>query len=528
MGIRGRFVLAARFFMLAVLFCALVFCLILFWPRFLYQEGITQLKLENYDQAIHYFDRAEKRLPNVLARTLAQADQFRLCTYYGQAFYHKGIQNWKENGSSVSTIRILQKGKAYLIKAQIVSRLDYRNTFWLAHTEHGLERLHAGLYPLKPNPYNAHIYYLRAMALRPAGSGIRYSYIKYLNESRKLSRLPEAIQNLMGIYPPDYFRLRKESFYSEHLDPYVKQGLKTALKNDVLLRVATKALSDFHVKVGDYPQGISFYQIYLSMDASKNSSNDYLDLGRLYLEQGQVDQSYSAFRTALEKSGNKSHDLKRIYLVFKKANMHELFLSFLTHVDGQAISQYDLEMAAVRCRMDMQDFEQAKEILTALVQTCEKDLVYYQLAVIAQKQKDWDGMELAAQKAIRLNPTKASYHYLFAKSLAKQKKYPQAEFAVTAAIQNATKENPWYHHFRASMRWAQKKYAPAISDWEKAFDLKPDKSDFVYRMALGYQHLGKFDKALTSIRKALALAPNNSTYHAFLGELDPEYLYHLP
>ena len=350
MGIRGRFTLAVKLFILAVLFGALLFCLLLFWPRFLYQEGITQLKIKQYDQAIYYFDQADKRLPNFLVRTLAQADQFRLCTHYGQAFYHKGIQDWNENGSSADTIRLLQKGKAYLIKAQIVSRLDYRNTFWLAHTEHGLERLHAGLYPKKSNPYNAHIYFLRAMALRPAGSRIRYSYMKYLNETGRFSRLPEAVQNLMEIYPPDYFRLRKESFYSGYLDPYVEQGLNTALKNDVLSRVATKALSDFYIKAGNHPKGISFYQTYLSMNDSQNSSNDYLGLGMLYLEQGQVDQSYCAFKKALGRSSNKSYTLKRIYYLFKKTNDHQSFLSFLSLVDNPTVSKYDLGMAAVRCQ----------------------------------------------------------------------------------------------------------------------------------------------------------------------------------
>ncbi|MCG8552113.1 MAG: tetratricopeptide repeat protein, partial [Desulfobacterales bacterium] len=177
-------------------------------------------------------------------------------------------------------------------------------------------------------------------------------------------------------------------------------------------------------------------------------------------------------------------------------------------------------MAAVRCQIDTKDFKQAKEILTRLAKTWEKDPVFYLIAVIAQKQKDWDGMELAVQKAIRLNPTKVIYHYLFAKSLAKQNKYPQAESAVTTAIQNVKKGNPWYYNFRASTRWAQKKYAPAVSDWEKAFELKPDRSDFAYLMARGYQAMGQFDKALTSIRNALVLAPNNSKYKKFLKKID--------
>ena len=515
-------VIVIRCLILVMLIASLIFCLVLFLPRFLYQSGITQLKLQNYDLAIHYFKRAEKRLPKFLARTLAQADQFRIFTHQGQAFYHKGIQNWKENGPSANTSFLLQRGRVYLIKAHVISPLDYRNSFWLTHTEHALETLYHWQFPQKTNIYNADSFYKKALALRPAGSSILYSYIKYLNETRRISKLTDAVEKLMEIYPLAYFSIRKESFYSDHLANHMVKGLGTAIKNDVLSRYATEALSDIHVKAGDYSGGISFYQAYLAIEPSKNTSGDYLGLGKLYLMEEEVKRSHLVFKNALEKSENKSHTLKQIYGLFKNANFHQSFLVFLTQLGSQDIFQYDLGMAAAKCYIDMKDFNRAKAILTRIGRTWEKDQVFYLLAIIARKQKDWDGMELATQKASHLNPVNANYHYLFAESLANQEKYSQAESAVTEAIQNSTKENFWYYHYRASMLWAQKKYAPAVSDWEKAFTLKPDRSDFAYCLARGYQTLGHFDKALVSIQNALALAPANSKYEVFLKKLDPE------
>ena len=256
------------------------------------------------------------------------------------------------------------------------------------------------------------------------------------------------------------------------------------------------------------------------MEPAKNSSDDYLGLGRLYLMQGKAGQSYPGFCKALEKSGNKTRTLKRIYSLFKKANYFKSFLQFLTKVKYQVVSQYDLDMAAAICHMDMKELDQAKSILIRLGQTWKKDQVFYFLAVIAQKQQDWDQMELAAHKAVSLKPAEEKYHYLFAKSLARQKKYSQAESAVSKAIQNAKKDNPWYHNFRASMHWAQENYTLAVSDWEKAFALKPYKSDFSYRLAQGYQAMGQFDKATKSIERALLIAPNNLKYKAFLKKLE--------
>jgi len=53
---------------------------------------------------------------------------------------------------------------------------------------------------------------------------------------------------------------------------------------------------------------------------------------------------------------------------------------------------------------------------------------------------------------------------------------------------------------------------PAARDWEKAFTLKPDYSDFPYRIALVYEHQGLFKKAQTYIQKALNLEPDNRKY----------------
>ncbi|WP_457553555.1 hypothetical protein, partial [Desulfobacula sp.] len=72
--------------------------------------------------------------------------------------------------------------------------------------------------------------------------------------------------------------------------------------------------------------------------------------------------------------------------------------------------------------------------------------------------------------------------------------------------------NPWVYNNRARLRWQLKQYRQAALDWEKAFVIKPDNSDFPYRIALALEQQGLFDQALTFAKKAIALALDNKTY----------------
>ncbi|WP_413907449.1 hypothetical protein [Desulfobacula sp.] len=69
---------------------------------------------------------------------------------------------------------------------------------------------------------------------------------------------------------------------------------------------------------------------------------------------------------------------------------------------------------------------------------------------------------------------------------------------------NAKKPNAQAHYLLAT-----------IAEREKAFTIKPDRSDFPYRIALAMEQEGRFKKALIFINQALTLAPDNKTYKIF-------------
>ena len=101
---------------------------------------------------------------------------------------------------------------------------------------------------------------------------------------------------------------------------------------------------------------------------------------------------------------------------------------------------------------------------------------------------------------------------MLAQALKYQQKYESAEEMAAKAIRYTQKPNPWLFNHRAWLRWTQKKYSLAISDWKQAFELKPDNSDFPYRIALAFEQEGMFREALDYINKAIALKPDKKEY----------------
>ena len=491
---------------------SLLICTSLLWPRLLYQEGITQLKLKNYEKATVYFKRAEQAMPESIAPWFARADLFRIYTNHGQALYHLGAGDWKEKGLSLSSYGLLVRSKYYLTQASTIEPAHYINAYWLTQTEEGLEKAYPWLYPKRPNPFNAYPYYQKTLPLRPGGITVRYALLKYLHYKGQNLKIPELVQYMMEIHPPSYRYLKKEPFYKDELIPYVEKGLHSAIEKDILPRDAFTALSDIKFRKNNFEQAIVYYQKLLDHKPALNKSNQYIHMASLYLKALKFEKSYEFFEKGLLLTENSNSTINRIYYIFKREKLFSEFFGLYIHLQARDLETQELEMAVAKCWMNMGKPGLAKARLTRINAAHPHAPAYYLLAKIAQKEKNWDQMETAAQKATRLDQRNPGYYLLFSQALNYQKKYVHAEETATKAIQYSTKENPWYFHQRAWIRWSQKKYGQAAADWETAFAIKPDRSEFPYRIAQAYEREGQFKIALSYTQKAIALAPDNPKY----------------
>jgi tetratricopeptide (TPR) repeat protein len=513
-----------RFCLLLLLAIVLLINLILFWSRFCYQTGIDHINRRNYDLAFVSFQQARNAIPDILASSLARQDIFRIHTQLGTIFHIRALELWKAKGSSDAIVNLYEQARKNLEAALKIDPNTYIPTYRLARTYTALEVFHAALFPYTLSPYNTGLMYKEAIALRPNGIGVHNSYARYLHYKKDFIELGTIVRNMTRIYPAVYHKLKREPFFSPDLLPEMEKGLLAAVDQGINSINAHSALSAYYNENKAYDKAVEHYkQSFALLKSYAVTSGHYMHLGRLYLRAGNPEKSRSCFMRSIEKSNNFDSTIRRIHSVYKhesSQNQLDQFISFGVELEKKKRFSPALSLEIAKAWMDKKQYSFARARLYQLNSRQADAQAYYLLARIAQAEKDWDQMEINSQKATMLDRKNSTYFHMCAQALQYQKKYESAEEMAGKALEHSQKPNPWLFNHRAWIRWAQKKYIPAISDWKQAFALKPNNSDFPYRIALAYEQKALFREALDYIEQAIALKPDNQGYRKLHNRLE--------
>jgi tetratricopeptide (TPR) repeat protein len=379
--------------------------------------------------------------------------------------------------------------------------------------------IYTTLYPEEISPYDPDTLYQKAIQLRPNGTSILYAYAMFLAFKGDEEKLGSVVLHMTESFPSIYEKLKREYFWSETLMSKAEIGLNIALEKGISPREAHQALADIYIQKGSYDQAVSEYQASLDIRSFSNTWRDYIHMGRLQYLVGNINESDYWFLRGLQTTTDFQSTLNIIYYFFKNEEQLSEFISFATGIEQKLFNPSEIDFAIARAWMEQKQYPLAKARLLRLTAKNKNAEVYYLLAKIAQQEQDWGKMELMAQKATVLDKENSLYFFLFCEALKRQKKYPQAEDAATKALEKSRKGNPWLFSNRAWTRWAQQKYDAAALDWKRAFDLKPENSNFPYRIAQCYERLARFEEAQIYVKKALSLSPNNASYQKLIQRL---------
>ena len=421
------------------------------------------------------------------------------------------------------SLLLTKKSKQFYLKALDLNPFDSEAAYGLARGEARLEQLFQYLHPEKEhNPYKPLPYYNQAIRLRPNGIFYQYALAHYLYSRGKTEELSSVVRNLARIYPPIYYYLKKEAFWSPDVKAAVKQGLERAIAQEISLRDAHEAVSLILAEEQEWSGALAHYQKTLQNRAFESKPGNHIRLGLLYLKNENYKEARAAFTHAVDISRDRVKDFEKVYRHYKGVGRPDQFNVFCQQVPQYLALPLQVQILKACCLIDQQQYLLAKQILTKLNRQESNAKAFYWLARIAEKEKDFDSMELAIQKATVLEPQNSQYHLLFSKVLKRFKKLERAEKEAELALKHSTKPNPWLFDYRAWIRWSRKDYSGAVSDWQRAVRIKPNKAAFYAYIAEGYRQEGQKTLVKEYYQKAVKLDPDNQEYQKRLLELKNE------
>lgn len=407
---------------------------------------------------------------------------------------------------------VAQAKKTYL-KAADLNPLDAQIFFRLAIEETRLKRLHVYLGQAgQVNPYTPLPFFQKAIQLSPNNVSYHYALANFFYTENKTASLMATITNLGRIYPKIYDKLKKEPFWNIESARAFKKGIKSAIDEKISLQDANLTMSYLFADEKNWTKAIQYYQVGMEYQKGENVSWNFDRLGRLYVNDGKYKKAIGLFHQALLLSQEKENYLSNLYWFYKKKDIVAEYISLLKDVKNNFNSFPKIELLLARSLMDIKKYNKAKQLLVELNKKKPLAESYHLLAKMAEKEKDWNSMELSFQKATVLEPENYLYHYAFSKALKRLKKYNRAETEVTLAIRHSAKPRAWLYNYRGWIRWEKENYIDAVLDWKKAIRLHPDKDKYYAQIARAYDKMGQWKKAAAFYQKAMDLDPQNDNY----------------
>ena len=456
------------------------------------KDGHLEIALNSYQKAVAYQPRdvmARKRVAEVLLGIGIKENSVQ------EAFYYT------------------DKARDEYVHASFYNPMDAEIAYGLAIVENRLEQLYQNLHPEeKNNPYNALPYFEKAIQLRPNGITFHYAFARYLYQHSDKETLLKTVRAMARMYPPIYSYLKKEPLWSSQVKEAVKSGLSDAIDQQFSTASAHQNMAFLLEEDKEWDNAILHYQKTLEFKQDDISGDEYIHLGRLFLQNNQIKEAQLNFIKGLYVSPSIEKAFSNIGRIFKDTHRIDDFYAFYQETNARFLISPEMHITSARYLMDLKQYRRAQRILTGLNRQNPSAEAYYWLARIDEIEKDFDAMELHIQKATVIDPSNMNYRQMFLGLLKRLGKHETAERELGLMIQNSDNPSPKFFDERARLRQNRKDYTGAVEDWKSAVRLAPKNAGFHANIAEAYMKLGNLPQALEYYQKAVQLDPGNQSY----------------
>ncbi|MFW6374085.1 MAG: tetratricopeptide repeat protein [Thermodesulfobacteriota bacterium] len=272
----------------------------------------------------------------------------------------------------------------------------------------------------------ARFYFQEAVRLRPNGLLYNYALLHDLARHGEKEAMIPIVRELVAGYPPIYADLKRKAFWTPAVESACIEGLHAAVEKAIFPKQAFVYLSKAAAENKQWTRAVAWYRRALDAAPAQNTAGNYLHLGKLYIQSGDLPAAVEQFVNGLSLSPRPEATLEQIYRIYKSEDLLEGFNLFFTENRDRFFFSYTADILYARFLMDLKRHEDARQVLEAVNTDKPRAEAYYWLARIAQAEKDWDRMELAIQKATLYDPRNPHYRRVFAGVLRRQKKIERA------------------------------------------------------------------------------------------------------
>jgi len=441
---------------------------------------------------------------------LYQPKDYNIQRDWGDALHQKGLLTPSTKNAYASA----QSAKKRYQEALRLNPFDAQSAYGLAAEEARLEQLFAIISLGEPaNPHHALPYYELAIRLRPNGILYHYGLSQYLYQTYKVTeKMLRVVHNLARIYPPAFYSLKKEEFWSLPVKAACRQGLQKAIEDNISPVAAHMALVELATLEKNWTNAIAHSQKVLEIQPSRKTEQAYFRLGLLFLRNGELQSAQASFLDSFSLSRTRDELLKRIYRRYKGEGLLSAFNGFYQAAQQRFAFSAHAAILLANSLIDSKRYDRARRVLEESNADEPTGEAYYWLAVVAEKQANWKQMELAIQKATVLEPENNHYRKLFFRLLKKMKKFDRAELQLGLIISHSDRPSANLYNEKAWLRWKKKDYNGARQAWQTAIRLKPDSAAYYAQSAEASIKVGNWMQAMSSYRNAIELDPHNKRY----------------
>jgi len=532
--------LKLAFFPLIALLALTLFFVWLAVARLTCQQGVALSERNDWSAARTFLIQAkadygilDKGEMNTAPWYVPAIDSRRLYIAVGENYLDEALTA----SETAKVFTALKKAESSFRAALGLQPLDVSAQTGLARAVAALQRFFAWYKPGQDNLYQAAPEFEKLLRLRPNGIEAHMLFIRYLRGTgQDDTRLAELVGRLAAIQPQTVDTLKDDLSarrdWRSRLEPALVRGLRAAIAENNNPAAAYRGLSQLAEGRGDMAAAADELSRALAFDLTDSAvkpslSWDYSRLAGLYLRQNgaaaiqRAEQAASqAAMKALRSDADLDKTLRGLWWIYKENHQFRSFLNLLAEAEKSIRLPDSFRIVQAACLIEIGNTAAAQSSLLLVKDPSYQAEALRSLAELARRDKNWDAMELAAQRATVIEPKNSDNFYLFAQALRPQKKYRQAVVAINNAIAVAAKEDPWLYSFRAWTHWDDNKFEAARADWMKAIQLLPDNAYFYQWLGMAYEQEGDKLQAVTAMKKAVALAPGNADFFKKLEELE--------